>query len=353
MTSNPPVAAAGELLADWPRAALAHLPTPLEYLPRLSERHPGYRFWLKRDDCTGLAMGGNKVRQLEFYLGDALAKGCDTVLSTGAVQSNYMRTLAAAAARLGLECHIQLEHRVQNPPEGYHDSGNVLLDRLFGARMHALDRGEDEFGADRAIREIARSLRSQGKKPYVVPLAPVDRPLGALGYVAAAAELVQQFGEAGFRPDVLVVGSGSGLTHAGLLAGLRIMGHPLPVLGCCVRRDAGLQGDRILAHCRRIEEMLGVASCVFDDDIWVSDAALAPGYGEASNGVMRAVADMARLEGVLMDPVYSAKVVANALALVEEGELDGHRGIVLMHTGGTPALFAYRDRILSAPAFSI
>ena len=164
---------------------------------------------------------------------------------------------------------------------------------------------------------------------------------------------MQQFGEAGFRPDALVVGSGSGLTHAGLLAGLRIMGHPLPVLGCCVRRDAGLQGDRILAHCRRIEEMLGVASCVSDDDVWVSDAALAPGYGEASNGVMQAVADMARLEGVLMDPVYSAKVVANALALVEGGELDGHRRIVLVHTGGTPALFAYRDRILSAPAFSI
>ncbi len=352
MTSCPS-AAAGDLLADWPRVELAHLPTPLEFLPRLSGRHPGYRFWLKRDDCTGLAMGGNKVRQLEFYLGDALARGCDTVLSTGAVQSNYMRTLAAAAARLGLECHIQLEHRVKNPPEGYHDSGNVMLDRLFGARMHALDRGEDELGADGTIRELARSLRSRGKNPYVVPLAPVDRPLGALGYVACAAELVRQFGETGLWPDVLVVGSGSGLTHAGLLTGLRIMGRPLPVLGCCVRRDAGQQGDRILEHCRRIEEMLGVASCVTTDDVWVSDAALAPGYGEASDEVMRAVADMARLEGILVDPVYSAKVVATALALVQGDALDGHREIVMIHTGGTPALFAYRDRILSAPAFGL
>ena len=353
MTSCSPASVTGDILADWPRVELAHLPTPLEYLPRLSGLHPGFRFWLKRDDCTGLAMGGNKTRQLEFYLGDALHKGCDTVLSTGAVQSNYMRTLAAAAARLGLECHIQLEHRVADPPRGYHDSGNVMLDRLFGARIHALDRGEDEHGADRTIRELAESLRRRGKKPYVVPLAPVDRPLGALGYVAAAAELVQQFGEAGLRPDVLAVGSGSGLTHAGLLTGLRIMGQPLPVLGACVRRDAGLQAGRILAHCRRIEEMLGVASCVSAADVWLSDAALAPGYGEASDGVLKAVADMARLEGVLVDPVYSAKVVATVLGLVQGGELDGHRGIVMVHTGGTPALFAYRDRILSAPAFGL
>lgn len=348
-----PVPATGEILAGWPRVELAHLPTPLEFLPRLSGLHPGYRFWLKRDDCTGLAMGGNKVRQLEFYLGDALRQGCDTVLSTGAVQSNYMRTLAAAAARLGLDCHIQLEHRVNNPPEEYHHSGNVLLDRLFGARIHTLDRGEDEFGADRAIREIAESLRRRGKKPYVVPLAPVDKPRGALGYVAAADELVRQFGEMRLNPDLLVVGSGSGLTHAGLLTGLRMMGRPLPVLGACVRRDAGLQGQRIVDLCRRIEKMLGVASRVSSGDVWVRDTVLPPGYGEASDEVMRAVADMARLEGILVDPVYSAKVVATALALVRRGELDGFRDIVMIHTGGTPALFAYRERIQSAPAFGL
>ncbi len=340
-------------LAEWPRARLAHLPTPLEWLPNLSERYPGGRFWMKRDDCTGLAMGGNKARQLEFYLGDALAQGCDTVVSTGAVQSNYMRSLAAAAAQLGLECHLQLESRVAHPPREYGHSGNVLLDHLFGARIHLRHEGEDELGADQAIQEIADTLRKQGKKPYLVPLAPVEKPIGGLGYVAAAAELIPQFETARMVPDLLVVGSGSGLTHAGLLVGLRLMGLSLPVLGACVRRAAGLQCDRVLSHCRRLEDMLGLSDGVTAEDIRVSDIALAPGYGQASDAVMQAVVDMARTEGILVDPVYSAKTVATTLAWVRHREPDDCQQVVMFHTGGTPALFAYRERIQSAASFGL
>ena len=188
-------------LAPWPRASLVHAPTPLEKLPRLSECYPGHSLFLKRDDCTGLAMGGNKARQLEYYLGDAISHGCDTVLSTGAVQSNYMRMLAAAAAKLGLECHVQLESRVESTDPDYLESGNVFLDRLFGAHIHKYAEGEDEFGADHALQDIAEELRNEGKSPYIVPLAPVEEPKGALGYVLAARELAQQFLQWEAYPD--------------------------------------------------------------------------------------------------------------------------------------------------------
>ncbi len=308
---------------------------------------------MKRDDCTGLAMGGNKARQLEFYLGDARAQGCDTVLSTGAVQSNYMRTIAASAAKLGMECHIQLEDRVQNASPDYRESGNVFLDRLFGAHIHHYPVGEDEQGADRAINALAEDLRAAGRRPYVVPLAPVEKPKGALGYVAAAAELLRQWQAMELSPDLVVVGSGSGLTHAGLLTGFRIAGSPVIVLGACVRRDAGQQATRILEHCRKLERMLGVGVCVAGEDVRVSDRALAPGYGKASDAVMATIADVARLEGILLDPVYSAKAVSTALQCLDLGEYADCDDIVLVHTGGTPALFAYREEILSSAPFNL
>ncbi|MBX2885478.1 MAG: pyridoxal-phosphate dependent enzyme, partial [Granulosicoccus sp.] len=158
-----------QALAAWPKAELGHFPTPLEPLQRLHGSHNENRLWIKRDDCSGLGLGGNKVRQLEYYMGDAMARQSDCVLSTGAVQSNYMRTLAAAAAKLGLECHIQLESRVSDPDEDYLKSGNVLLDKMFGATIHHYAEGEDESGADAAIEALAAKLQESGKKPYIVP----------------------------------------------------------------------------------------------------------------------------------------------------------------------------------------
>ena len=167
-----------------PWVSLGHFPTPLEPLPRILSEVTGNSLFLKRDDCSGLGLGGNKVRQLEYYLGDALTKGCDTVLSTGAVQSNYMRTLAAASAKLGLECHVQLESRVSTEDPDYLLSGNVLLNKMFGANLYSYEEGEDERGADAELARIARDLEHKGRKPYIVPLAPVEEPKGALGYVA-------------------------------------------------------------------------------------------------------------------------------------------------------------------------
>ena len=218
-------------LKSLPRVELGHYPTPIESLARLSARFPGYRIRVKRDDCTGLGFGGNKVRQIEFYLGDALSRGYDTVLSTGAIQSNCMRTIAAATSKLGMDCHIQLENRVSNSTTEYQNSGNKLLTCLFGAHIYYYPEREDEEGADQSLADIADKLKEQGRKPYIIPLRVVKEPKGAFGYMVAAKEILDQFGELDWKPDLIVVGSGSGLTHAGLLTGLRLLGCDIPVLG--------------------------------------------------------------------------------------------------------------------------
>ena len=332
-------------LTNFPRVVLAHAPTPLEKLAQLSAEFEPCTLYVKRDDCTGLALGGNKARQLEFYLGEALAEGCDTVLSTGAVQSNYMRTLAAGAAKLGLECHIQLEARVDNSSDAYRHSGNVFLNRLFGARLHHYPAGEDEDGADQALRSLADELAASGKKPYIIPLGPGHLPTGALGYVVAAMELVRQIEHHNLPIDLIAVGSGSGMTHAGLLTGLKLMGSAIPVLGACVRRDAGRQHPRVFAHCQKLAEMLDRPGAVNADDVWVDDSALAPGYGEASEQVKRDMRLLATREGLLTDPVYSGKTFSCVFNLIRAGG-EKFRHIAIIHTGGTPALFAYREEVL-------
>ncbi len=333
------------VLRGIPRVELAHTPTPLEYMPRLSAKYDGIELYVKRDDCTGLGFGGNKVRQIEFYLGDALDKGCDTVLSTGAVQSNYMRTIAAAASNLGLECHIQLEDRVDNQSTDYQNSGNRMLTGMFGAAIHHYADGEDEQGADGEINRIADELKQKGRKPYVIPLMPVKEPKGALGYMVAAQELIEQFAQQKFAPDLIVVGSGSGLTHAGLLFGLRLHGSSVAVLGVCVRRNKALQFSRIKSHCSNLSAMLKLSTLVKDEDIWTDDSALAPGYGQMSALVNRAIQMAATCEGLLLDPVYSGKTLACAIKLIEDGSLSRFRKIVVIHTGGAPAIFAYRNEM--------
>ncbi|MGI9311450.1 MAG: pyridoxal-phosphate dependent enzyme [bacterium] len=338
------------LLARFPRARLAHTPTPLEplLLTPLPDALARCAWSVKRDDCTGLAMGGNKARQLEFYLGAALAEGCDAVLSTGAVQSNYMRMLAAGAAKLGMECHIQLEARVDNRSRAYRTSGNVLLDRLLGARLHSYALGEDEDGADRALAEIAQRLAAAGKRPYIIPLGAGHAPLGALGYVAAAIELARQIDAARAPVDLIALGSGSGLTHAGLLVGLRLLGCDIPVLGACVRRDAAAQRARVTRRCADLIELLGAPDALGDEAIWVDDSALAPGYGEAAPQVREDLKWLAAGAGLLTDPVYSAKTFSCVFNLIRAGA--EHRHIVVVHTGGTPALFAYGEASWSSDA---
>jgi len=333
-------------LSELPRARLGHAPTPLEAMPNVAARLGGIGLAVKRDDCTGLALGGNKVRQLEFYLGEARAAGADTVLITGAVQSNFARLAAAAARVLGMECHIQLEERVPKTDPAYRNSGNVLLDRMLGATLHAYPEGEDEVGADRRLGEIAAELESRGRRPYIIPLAPGHAPLGALGYVVAAQEILDQMAEQGLAFDEVVVPSGSGNTHAGLLFGLRALGSAVRVTGICVRREAAAQRPRLRARCAEIAVLLEIANPVDDADIVLDDSALAPGYGQLNDATLQAMETAARSEGLILDPVYSGKTMAGFLERAQVGGTD--RALLFLHTGGTPATFAYVTALTEA-----
>ena len=331
-------------LDDYPRVPLSILPTVIEAAPRLSAEL-GLNLFIKRDDLTGLAFGGNKTRQLEFYFGAAQAEGADTIVITGAVQSNYVRVAAAAAARLGMEIHIQNEERVPDMDALYHQSGNILLSDLLGARRYSYPDGEDEAGADAAVQAIAKGLRAAGKRPYVVPLAPGHPPLGALGYVRAAAEIAEQLGASEIDIDAIVVASGSGFTHAGLLFGLRALGQGETVHGICVRRNARAQAARIATHCHDLARMLGLDEVVRDGDINLFDGVLAPGYGQLNPATADAIVLAARCEGLFLDPPYTGKVMAGLMALAADGTLPQGANVLFLHTGGTPALFAYGPQL--------
>ncbi|NKB49359.1 MAG: pyridoxal-phosphate dependent enzyme [Alphaproteobacteria bacterium] len=338
------------LLAAFPATPLGHYPTPLDAAPRLGDAL-GLDLHIKRDDATGLAFGGNKIRQLEFYLGKALAQNADTILITGAVQSNYVRAAAGAAAKLGLRCHVQLEDRVPLYDECYVNSGNVLVDRLLGAMVHTYPEGEDEAGADARLHEIADEERRQGFNPYVIPLGPGNPPIGALGYVKGAMELVEQL-DGPDAIDAFVVPSGSGMTHGGFLVGLRALGVRAPVFGICVRRDADAQAQRIADNCRNVEELLGLPTVVSGDDIRTVDDVLSPGYGRLNDATYEAVLLAARTEGLMLDTVYSGRALAGLVHLAKEGVIARGSTVVFLHTGGTPALFGYsevlNDRLASA-----
>ncbi len=330
-------------LSNLPRVRLAHLPTPLEDMPNLGARLGGPRLLVKRDDCTGVAMGGNKARQAEWYFGAALEAGADTVITTGAVQSNHARMTCAYARRLGLAVEIQLEHRVSGRGEIYANSGNVLLDRLLGARIHEYPDGEDEKGADENLARIAARVKSEGGKPYVIPLSPDHPPVGALGYLEAASEILGQAAAMAITIDAIVVPSGSASTHAGLLAGLRALGSDARVFGVCVRRDAESQAKRVAMRSAETEILAKLPNAVSAADIWVSDDYLGPGYGQSTPEMMEAMRLAGECEGLLLDPVYTSKSMAGLVGAIRDGVFAAGETIVFLHTGGTPALFAYPE----------
>lgn len=323
-------------LTRFPRVALLSGVTPIEEAPRLGAAL-GLSLLIKRDDLTGLAFGGNKVRIVEYYFGAARAVGADTVLITGSIQSNYARVAAAAAAKLGIACHIQLEERLPDADASYRVSGNVLLDELLGAVIFSYPVGEDEAGADRALADRASHLSSEGHIPYIIPLGPENPPLGALGYVLAAQEIAAALDGV----DAIVVGSGSGLTHAGLLFGLRALGIDVPVIGICVRRAATLQQARVGKHCAKLAHMLDVSPVVRPGDVRVSDVSLGLGYGRLEDRIYEAITLAARTEGLIVDPTYTGKVLAGLKLLAEAGEIKRGSRVMFIHTGGTPGLFGY------------
>ncbi len=326
-------------LDDFPRAALAHLPTPLEPMARLSAELGGPRLWVKRDDCTGLALGGNKTRKLEFLMAEALAAGADCVITTGGVQSNHVRETAAAAAKLGLAAHLVLTRNVPWDKDGYDRTGNILLDRLLGAEIRILPAGSDRAAA---MDKLAADLRAAGARPYVIPLGG-SNATGALGYVACAQELLTQAEALSGGLDTIVLASSSGGSQAGLIVGLTALGHPARVIGIEVDDDREAVAAAVRQVAAATAERLGL-----DADEAVSRVEVVAGYGGTGYGLptpemRRAVELAARREGLLLDPVYSGKAMAGLIGLIAEGRFKPRERVVFLHSGGTPALFAYRS----------
>jgi L-cysteate sulfo-lyase len=329
-------------LENFARLRIAHLPTPLEPLPGLSRALGGPKLFVKRDDCTGLATGGNKARKLDFLMADALAQKANVVITHGAVQSNHVRQTAAIATKLGLDCHVILEDRTGRSDNSHRESGNVILDRLFGARVSVVPGGSD---MKMAIDGLAETLRRDGATPYVIP-GGGSNALGALGYVECASELLSQAQAAGIRVDQIVHATGSAGTQAGLVAGLRAYGSAISVLGISVRWPRERQQSAVISLAREVAELLESSSTLSSHDVVVTDAYVGAGYGVATDDILSAITLVARTEGILLDPVYTGKAMAGLIDLVRHGRFSSDENVVFLHTGGSAGLFGYLPELL-------
>jgi L-cysteate sulfo-lyase len=324
-------------ITEFPRLRLTHAPTPLEFMPRLTEALGGPNLYIKRDDCTGLGTGGNKTRKLEFLMADAQQQGADTVITQGATQSNHARQTVAAAAKLGMRCEILLEDRTGFTHADYKQSGNVFLDRLYGATVSELPAATD---MNAAMETVAQRLRGEGRKPYIIP-GGGSNAIGALGYVVCALEMVDQFNHTGLNVDHVVHATGSAGTQAGLVVGLEGTRSRIPVLGIGVRAARPAQEQNVFALAQKCADLLGVPGCVSRESVAANCDYVGEGYGMPTAGMVEAVTMVARLEGILLDPVYSGKGMAGLIDLCRKGFFKKGQNVVFVHTGGAVALYGY------------
>ena len=324
-------------LAKFPRIRITHGPTALEPMHRLTAALGGPNLWIKRDDCTGLATGGNKTRKLEYLVADAVQHGADTLITQGATQSNHARQTAAIAAKMGMECHIILEDRTGYRHADYQHSGNVFLDHLYGAHVSEVP---GNTPMDKAMEDLAAELRAKGRKTYIIP-GGGSNALGALGYVTAALELADQALNMGLNIDELVHATGSAGTQAGLVVGMEGARTQIPVLGIGVRAPRQPQEDKVFLLAQQTADLLGVPGSVARDKVVANCDYIGEGYGIPTPGMMEAVTMLARLEGILLDPVYSGKGMAGLIDLVRKGHYRKGQNIVFLHTGGAVGLYGY------------
>lgn len=331
MNPTPPAA-----LAEAPRAPLGHWPTPLEPCHRLhDELGHGPLVWLKRDDCSGLALGGNKTRKLEYLLGQALADGCTGAVTFGALQSNHARQTAAACNRVGLTCDLILTRAVDRSDDHYLGSGNLLVDHLLGAEVHVV---ADPDAAFERFAELFETAAADGRQLYAIGPGGSD-PVGSLSYVGAAFELAGQLAEREIEPARVVVATSTAGTAAGLGIGLHLAEVTATLDVVCVYHDAAATSAELTGLVASTADRLGIDA---PQQRWVAtDAALGDGYGIPSDAAMEAIEVLARTEGVLLDPVYTAKAFGDLLGRIRSGSLDDETDVVFVHTGGAPGLFAY------------
>ena len=316
-----------------PKVQIAHLPTPVHRLERLTAELGGPELWIKRDDLTGHAFGGNKIRKLEYLIADAQAHEADTLVTAGAVQSNHCRQTAGAAARFGLDCVLVLEGH--GTPE---KTGNILLDLLFGAELAwAQDRDLMQ-----ALQETFDSVAQSGRNPYLVPFGG-SNPIGSAGYVEAMNEIIGQ----GLEIDRIVVPVTSGGTLAGLLAGAQIHGFEGEITAVRIGRYEGSVLEKLAIHAAETAALFGEQIKLDPNDIDVREGYMAPGYAVLTELEREAITTFARLEGILLDPVYTGRTAGGMLDLIRTGEIRPDERVLFWHTGGTPALFAYGDELLA------
>lgn len=326
-------------LSSFPRRTYVTEPTPLQPAPRLSRLLGGPEIYVKRDDLLPGAGGGNKTRKLEFSIGEALAQGADTLITSGAIQSNHCRLTLSWARVEGLECHLVL----QEPAPGAFDpqaGGNNFLYQLLGADSLRIVSGRGE--GPPAMEDLARECRERGRKPYLIPVGG-SNPVGATGYAACALELTSQFRQQKLRVDHLVVPSGSAGTQAGLLAGLRGVGSSLPVTGINVSRGREPQERSVYDLALATASRLGVESPISRESIDCNGDYVGPGYALSTPEMMEAVGLLARSEGILLDPVYTGKAMAGTIDLIRKGVFRKGQTLVFVHTGGSPALYVHMD----------
>ena len=329
-------------LDDFPREELLFGASPIHPLPRLAEHLGGaVDIWAKREDCnSGLAYGGNKVRKLEYLAAEALATGCDTLVSIGGVQSNHTRQVAAVAARLGLKCVLVQEHWVEWPDAVYDKVGNILLSRIMGADVRLSTAGFD-IGIRASWEEALASVEEAGGKPYAIPAGASDHPLGGLGFARWAREVAQQELELGVFFDTIVVCSVTGSTQAGMIAGFAAQERGRAVLGIDGSATVEQTWEQIARIARRTAEAIGLPRELADDEIVLLDEWHAGVYGVPDAKTIDAIRLCARLEGMLTDPVYEGKSMAALIDLVQDGRIAPGSRVLYAHLGGQPALNAY------------
>jgi 1-aminocyclopropane-1-carboxylate deaminase len=329
-------------LADFDRVPLLFGPSPVHRLGRLEEHLGGkVEIWAKREDCNaGLAYGGNKVRKLEYLAADALAQGCDTLVSIGGVQSNHTRQVAAVAARLGLRCVLVQEHWVDWPDVVYDKVGNILLSRIMGADVRLVDAGFD-IAFRPSWQDALHDVASSGGTPYAIPAGASDHPLGGLGFARWAAEVAEQEGGLGVFFDTIVVCSVTGSTQAGMVAGFAAQNRPRHVLGIDGSATVEQTWGQIARIARRTADAVGLGRALADEEIVLLDEWHAGTYGIPDAKTIEAIRLCARLEGMLTDPVYEGKSMAALIDLVRDGRIASGSRVLYAHLGGQPALNAY------------
>lgn len=339
-------------IQKFPKQGLIHLPTPLVKLVNLTKELGGPNIYIKRDDMTGLAFGGNKSRKLEFIMQDVLDKKADTIITWAGLQSNWCLQTAAAARKFGIT-PVLILFNVYDLPTEY--DGNLLLDLILNAdiKVREVDKGtilhlED---MDKILKEAAAEVKAQGHSPYIAPIGgsavggSMEEPLGAIGYVNAFVELLEQAESMGFEVDYIVHASGSGGTQAGLVVGAKALSDRTKVLGISVSEEKNTYAGYVLGIAEDTAAALGLRSDVEKEDIMVMDEYLGEGYGEVNAEVAGAVRLMSLKEGIFLDPVYTGKAMVGLIDLVEKGYFEKGSHVVFFHTGGTPALFPNKQKL--------